>query len=62
VVKTLKLDQFLNNIRVIPFCGNVDERPIWSERLSAKSRHFGFKELWINLLSEVVAMQTQNDG
>ena len=41
----------LNTIRVIPFCGKVDEWPIWSERFLAKSKRFGFKELLLGKLS-----------
>jgi hypothetical protein len=44
-------DDGLNNIRVIPFCGKVDEWPIWSERFLAKSRSFGFKDLLLGKLS-----------
>jgi hypothetical protein len=41
----------VNTIRVIPFCGKVDEWPIWSERFLVKSRHFGFKDLLLGKLS-----------
>ena len=41
----------LSTIRVIPFCGKVDEWPIWSERFLAKSKRFGFKELLLGKLS-----------
>jgi hypothetical protein len=41
----------LNTIRVIPFCGKTDERPIWSERFLAKSRRFGFKGWLLGKLS-----------
>jgi hypothetical protein len=49
----------LNTIRVIPFCGKVDERAIWSERFLAiwserflaMSRRFGFKDLLLEKLS-----------
>jgi hypothetical protein len=41
----------LNTIRVIPFCGKVDEWPIWSERFLAKSRRFGFNDLLLGKLS-----------
>jgi hypothetical protein len=41
----------LNTIRVIPFCGKLDEWPIWSERFLVKSRRFGFKDLLLGKLS-----------
>ena len=41
----------LSSIRVIPFCGKVDEWPIWSERFLAKSKRFGFKDLLLGKLS-----------
>jgi hypothetical protein len=41
----------LNAIRVIPFCGKVNEWPIWSERFLAKSRRFGFKDSLLGKLS-----------
>ena len=41
----------LSTIRVIPFCGKVDEWPIWSERFLAKAKRFGFKDLLLGKLS-----------
>jgi hypothetical protein len=41
----------MNTIRVIPFYGKVDEWTIWSERILAKSRRFGFKDLLLGKLS-----------
>jgi hypothetical protein len=35
----------MNNIRMIPFCGRVDERPIWSKKFLAKAKRYGFKDL-----------------
>jgi hypothetical protein len=35
----------LNMIGVIPFCGKVDEWPIWCEKFLSKAKRFGFKEL-----------------
>ena len=35
----------LSTIRVIPFCGKVDEWPIWSEKFLSKAKRCGFKEL-----------------
>jgi hypothetical protein len=40
----------LNNIRVIPFCGNADEWPIWSEKFLAKAKRCGFKDLLLGKL------------
>ena len=41
----------LNTIRVIPFCGKVDEWPIWSEKFLAKAKRYGFKDLLLGKLS-----------
>jgi DNA-binding cell septation regulator SpoVG len=41
----------LSTICVIPFCGKVDEWPIWSERFLAKSKRFDFKDLLLGKLS-----------
>ena len=41
----------LNTIRVIPFCGTVDEWPIWSEKFLAKAKRYGFKDLLLGKLS-----------
>jgi hypothetical protein len=41
----------MSTIRVIAFCGKVDEWPIWSERFLAKSRRSGFKNLLLGKLS-----------
>jgi hypothetical protein len=34
----------MNAIRVISFCGKVEEWPIWSERFLAKAKRYGFKD------------------
>jgi hypothetical protein len=36
---------------VIPFCGKVEEWPIWSERFLAKAKRCGFKDLLLGKLS-----------
>jgi hypothetical protein len=41
----------MNAIRVIAFCDKVEEWPIWSERLLAKAKHCGFKDLLLGKLS-----------
>ena len=41
----------LNTIRVIPFCGKVDEWPIWSEKFLAKAKRYGFKDILLGKLS-----------
>ena len=40
----------LNTIRVIPFCGKVDEWPIWCEKFLSKAKRFGFKDLLLGRL------------
>jgi gag-polypeptide of LTR copia-type len=52
----------LNTIRAIPFCGEVDECPIWSERFLAKSRCFGFKDLLLGKLSIPAADEVIDQG
>jgi hypothetical protein len=41
----------LNTIRVIPFCGKVDEWPIWCEKFLLKAKKFGFKDLLLGRLT-----------
>jgi gag-polypeptide of LTR copia-type len=41
----------LNTIRVIPFCGKVNEWPIWSEKFLAKAKRYGFKDILVEKLS-----------
>jgi gag-polypeptide of LTR copia-type len=41
----------LNTIRVISFCGKVDEWPNWSEQFLAKAKRYGFKDLLLGKLS-----------
>jgi hypothetical protein len=41
----------LKTIRLIPFCGKVDEWPIWSEKFLAKAKRYGFKDLLLGKLS-----------
>jgi hypothetical protein len=36
---------------VIPFCGKGDEWPIWSEKLIAKAKRYGFKDVQLGKLS-----------
>jgi hypothetical protein len=36
---------------VIPFCGNGDEWPIWSEKFLAKAKRYGFKDVLLGKLS-----------
>jgi hypothetical protein len=38
-------------IRVIPFCGKVDEWPVWSEKFLAKAKRYGLKDLLQGKLS-----------
>jgi hypothetical protein len=40
-----------NTIRVIPLCGKADEWPIWNEKLLAKAKRYGFKDLLLGKLS-----------
>jgi hypothetical protein len=41
----------MNAIRVIPFCGKVEEWPIWSKRFLAKAKRCVFKDLLLGKLS-----------
>jgi hypothetical protein len=41
----------MNAIRVIPFCGKVEEWPIWSERFLDKTKRCCFKDLLLGKLS-----------
>jgi hypothetical protein len=41
----------MNTIRVIPFCGKVEEWLIWSESFLAKAKCCGFKDLLLGKLS-----------
>jgi hypothetical protein len=41
----------MNAIRVIPFCGKVEEWAIWSERFLAKAKRCDFKDLLLGKLS-----------
>jgi hypothetical protein len=41
----------MNAISVIPFCGKVEEWPIWSERFLAKAERCGFNDLLLGKLS-----------
>jgi hypothetical protein len=41
----------MNAIIGVPFCGKVEEWPIWSERLLAKAKYCGFKDLFLGKLS-----------
>jgi hypothetical protein len=41
----------MNAIRVLSFCGKVEEWPIWSERFLAKAKRCGFKDLLLGKLS-----------
>jgi hypothetical protein len=41
----------MNSIRVIPFCGKIEEWPIWSERFRAKAKGCRFKDLLLGKLS-----------
>jgi hypothetical protein len=53
---------YLNTIRVIPFCGKVDEWPIWNERFLAKSRRFGFKDFLLEKLSILTVNEAIDEG
>jgi hypothetical protein len=52
----------LNTIRVIPFCGKVDEWPIWSERFLANSRRFAFKDFLLRKLSILTVDEEIDEG
>jgi hypothetical protein len=41
----------VSTIRVIPFCGKVDEWPVWSEKFLAKVKRYRFKDLLQGKLS-----------
>jgi hypothetical protein len=41
----------MNAIRVVPFCGKVEELLNWSERFLAKAKRCGFKDLSLGKLS-----------
>jgi hypothetical protein len=41
----------MNAIREIPFCGKVEEWPIWIKRFLAKAKRCGFKDLLLGKLS-----------
>jgi hypothetical protein len=41
----------MNAIRVITFCGKVEEWPNWSERFLAKAKYCGFKDLLLGKFS-----------
>jgi hypothetical protein len=41
----------MDAIIVIPFCGKVEEWPIWSERFLAKAKRCGFNDLLLGKLS-----------
>jgi hypothetical protein len=41
----------VSTIRVIPFCGKVDEWPVWSKKFLAKAKRYGFKDLLQGKLS-----------
>jgi hypothetical protein len=49
-------------IRVIPFYGKIDEWPMWSERILAKSRRFGFKDLLLGNLSILTEDEKFDEG
>jgi hypothetical protein len=40
----------MNATRVIPFCGKVEEWPIWSEMFLDKAMYCGFKDLLLGKL------------
>jgi hypothetical protein len=48
----------LSTIRVIPFYGNSEEWPTWSETFLAKARRYGFKDV---LLGKVKVPRTDED-
>jgi hypothetical protein len=52
----------LNTIRDVPFCGNIDEWPIWSERFLAKLRRYSFKDLLSGNLSIPMADEEIDEG
>jgi hypothetical protein len=39
-----------STIRVITFCGKVNEWPIWSEKFLAKAKRYGFKDVLLGKL------------
>jgi hypothetical protein len=41
----------LSTIRLIPFCGKVEEWLIWSEKFLAKAKRYGFKDVLLGKLS-----------
>jgi hypothetical protein len=41
----------VGTIRVIPFCGKIDEWPIWSETFLGRAKRYGFKDLLLGKLS-----------
>jgi hypothetical protein len=41
----------LNTIIVIPSCGNAVEWPIWNEKIMAKAKRYGFKDVLTGKLS-----------
>jgi hypothetical protein len=41
----------MNSIRVITFCGKVEEWPNWSERFLVKAKYCGFKDLLLGKFS-----------
>jgi hypothetical protein len=41
----------VSTIRVIPFCGKVNEGPVWSKKFLAKAKRYGFKHLLQGKLS-----------
>jgi hypothetical protein len=41
----------VSTIRVIPFCGKVNEWPVWSDKFLAKVKRYGFKDLLQGKLS-----------
>ena len=60
----------LRTIRVIPYCGKVDEWPIWSEIFLTKAKRYAFKDVLVEKLSipkedkefdEVSDMGEEND-
>jgi hypothetical protein len=49
----------LYTIRLIPFCGKVEEWPIWSEKFLEKTKRYGFKyflagKLYVPKVDEVL--------
>jgi hypothetical protein len=48
----------LSTIRVIPFYGNSEKWPTWSEKFSAKAKHYDFKDL---LLGKFKVPRTDED-